>query len=322
MGSTPVAIGSSVPPWPAFSALSRRRTRAITWVDVIPGGLSMTSQPWMGTPLRLRATGASSTGRGATGRRFGRLQGSGLVAGLTAFVLFVLDVVLVIIIVEVVVLIVFFVFGTGLVVLVLIVVEVVFLFVFGFVVARPFAVHPGMGAVVGADMIFIVLVILIVAGILPAEVARDIGFVEQTVDVVGIFERSVGLERQRRDVAQLYLAGDLAAEEGRGAAHGRHRLFDVPAAERRDKGSRVAEVRTDPDFGHGDVEVLEFGIAEITPAQDIRQRVAQLLADTQLPLRWVAACAFVAHEIVSFFTDGIMGADRYRRGNSMNRQRA
>ena len=63
----------------------------------------------------------------------------------------------------------------------------------------------------------------------------------------------------------------------------------LTTAERRDEGGGVAEIRADPDFCHGDIEVLEFGIAEITPAQNFRQRVAQFLADTQLPLRWAAA---------------------------------
>src|SRR4051794_82686 len=100
MGRTPVAIGSSVPPWPAFSALSRRRARAITWVDVIPGGLSMTSQPWTGSPFRLRAT-APSAGRGAIlGLQVLRLQRGRRVALLLVLV-FVLDVVLIIVIVVV-----------------------------------------------------------------------------------------------------------------------------------------------------------------------------------------------------------------------------
>src|SRR5260370_25833769 len=55
IGSTPVASGSSVPPCPAFSASSARRTAATARLEVMPGGLSRTSQPWPGTPPRLRA---------------------------------------------------------------------------------------------------------------------------------------------------------------------------------------------------------------------------------------------------------------------------
>src|SRR5260370_10817522 len=55
IGSTPVASGSSVPPCPAFSASSARRTAATARLEVMPGGLSRTSQPWSGTPRRLRA---------------------------------------------------------------------------------------------------------------------------------------------------------------------------------------------------------------------------------------------------------------------------
>src|SRR3546814_11812000 len=55
MGSTPVAIGSRVPPCPALAAFSSRRARETTWVEVGPAGLSTTSQPFTGRPLRLRA---------------------------------------------------------------------------------------------------------------------------------------------------------------------------------------------------------------------------------------------------------------------------
>src|SRR5580704_16438423 len=55
IGSTPVARGSSVPPCPAFSASSARRAAATARLDVMPKGLSRTSQPWSGTPRRLRA---------------------------------------------------------------------------------------------------------------------------------------------------------------------------------------------------------------------------------------------------------------------------
>src|SRR5918998_6774145 len=53
-GRTPVAKGSSVPPWPTFWALVSRLTRATTSVEVTPSPLSTTSQPLMGRPLRLR----------------------------------------------------------------------------------------------------------------------------------------------------------------------------------------------------------------------------------------------------------------------------
>src|SRR5258708_16037298 len=55
IGSTPVASGSSGPPCPAFSASSARRSAATARLEVMPGGLSRTSQPWSGTPRRLRA---------------------------------------------------------------------------------------------------------------------------------------------------------------------------------------------------------------------------------------------------------------------------
>src|SRR5262249_17019371 len=45
MGSTPVASGSRVPAWPAFLAEKARLTTDTAWVDVMPIGLSSTSQP-------------------------------------------------------------------------------------------------------------------------------------------------------------------------------------------------------------------------------------------------------------------------------------
>src|SRR5690625_550358 len=53
-GSRPVASGSSVPPWPTLRASRSRRTRLTTSVDVMPDGLSMTSQPLTLRPLRRR----------------------------------------------------------------------------------------------------------------------------------------------------------------------------------------------------------------------------------------------------------------------------
>jgi hypothetical protein len=45
MISTPVAIGSSVPPWPTRRVFASRRIRATTSCDVIPDGLSTTINP-------------------------------------------------------------------------------------------------------------------------------------------------------------------------------------------------------------------------------------------------------------------------------------
>src|SRR5690349_24644499 len=55
-GRMPLASGSRVPPWPAFSASKRRRTIATARAELTPRGLSSTSQPWTGWPRRLRAT--------------------------------------------------------------------------------------------------------------------------------------------------------------------------------------------------------------------------------------------------------------------------
>src|SRR5512132_57920 len=56
MGRTPVASGSSVPPWPALAAPVARRTLLTTAADVRPAGLSITSQPLSALPRRRSAT--------------------------------------------------------------------------------------------------------------------------------------------------------------------------------------------------------------------------------------------------------------------------
>src|SRR6478609_2519959 len=45
IGSRPEARGSSVPAWPAFLALKARFTTLTAWVEVMPTGLSSTTQP-------------------------------------------------------------------------------------------------------------------------------------------------------------------------------------------------------------------------------------------------------------------------------------
>jgi hypothetical protein len=44
-GSTPVASGSNVPPWPTLRARVIRRARLTASVEVIPWGLSRHNQP-------------------------------------------------------------------------------------------------------------------------------------------------------------------------------------------------------------------------------------------------------------------------------------
>src|SRR6185503_1544880 len=59
MGSTPVASGSRVPAWPALRASNSRRTALTACVDVMPAGLSSTSQPWIALPFLRRAMACS-----------------------------------------------------------------------------------------------------------------------------------------------------------------------------------------------------------------------------------------------------------------------
>src|SRR4249920_3816508 len=62
MGSSPVARGSRVPPWPAFAAWNTRRTAPTAWVEVMPTGLSRMTQPSTFSPRRLPAIGFAFPG--------------------------------------------------------------------------------------------------------------------------------------------------------------------------------------------------------------------------------------------------------------------
>src|SRR5258708_3855136 len=70
-GRMPLASGSRVPPWPAFSASKSRRTTATARAELTPTGLSSASQPWIGWPRRLRATVVLGTLVGARVLGFG-----------------------------------------------------------------------------------------------------------------------------------------------------------------------------------------------------------------------------------------------------------
>jgi hypothetical protein len=52
-GSAPEASGSSVPAWPARLALNSRLMMLTAWVEVMPIGLSSTTQPWTSRLSRL-----------------------------------------------------------------------------------------------------------------------------------------------------------------------------------------------------------------------------------------------------------------------------
>src|SRR5579875_3145636 len=76
MGRQPEASGSSVPAWPQRRAANRRFTRLTAWVDVMPIGLSSTTQPCTSRLSRLkgfRGEGSSAAGGGCgvTSRRVG-----------------------------------------------------------------------------------------------------------------------------------------------------------------------------------------------------------------------------------------------------------
>src|ERR1700712_1183031 len=53
IGRPPEASGSSVPAWPARLAWNSRFTTATAWVEVMPTGLSSTTQPWTSRLSRL-----------------------------------------------------------------------------------------------------------------------------------------------------------------------------------------------------------------------------------------------------------------------------
>src|SRR5690242_2773851 len=68
IGRQPEASGSSVPAWPARLALNRRLITETAWVDVMPTGLSSTTQPCTSCFSRLRCCFPSLACGGAPGR--------------------------------------------------------------------------------------------------------------------------------------------------------------------------------------------------------------------------------------------------------------
>src|SRR3954447_3070949 len=124
----------------------------------------------------------------------------------------------------------------------------------------------------------------ILVGRTALEVARDVGTVKEGLDAARLLERGVEREGDRRHEAERHLARDLAADEGGAAAQRLDDLGRVRAGERHDEGGGVLEVGADPHLGHGDVGALQDRVAEIVPAEDRGEGVAQLLADAQLPL--------------------------------------
>src|SRR5450631_2634324 len=53
IGRQPETSGSSVPAWPARLAVNRRLITLTAWVEVMPTGLSSTTQPWTSRLSRL-----------------------------------------------------------------------------------------------------------------------------------------------------------------------------------------------------------------------------------------------------------------------------
>src|SRR5579863_4438101 len=152
IGSTPVASGSRVPPCPTFSALRRRRTFATACAELIPAGLSRTSQPCTGTPRRLRA--------------------------------------------------------------------------------------------------ILVPVGVVAVGLVGSEIAMDLGTMQQLVDSGCVIEGGIEPEGEPGRIAQIDLAGDHAAQVGRGTREPRERLPCAFAGEWHHEDGGVAEVRAHANFRH------------------------------------------------------------------------
>src|SRR5580658_2789849 len=66
IGRQPDASGSSVPAWPARLAENKRLITATAWVEVMPTGLSSTTQPWTSRLFFLAARAAGSLLVGAS----------------------------------------------------------------------------------------------------------------------------------------------------------------------------------------------------------------------------------------------------------------
>src|SRR5690349_21696006 len=68
IGRQPEASGSRVPAWPARLARNSRLITDTAWVEVMPTGLSSTTQPWTSNFSRLRCCLPSPACGGAPGR--------------------------------------------------------------------------------------------------------------------------------------------------------------------------------------------------------------------------------------------------------------
>ena len=85
------------------------------------------------------------------------------------------------------------------------------------------------------------------------------------------------------ELAELFVAGTSYEEIQRGAAERLDGPLNLVAAQRDDEGGGMLQIRAHTHLGHGDRSAGQIRVADVVALQNARQRVAQLLADTQLP---------------------------------------
>ena len=89
-------------------------------------------------------------------------------------------------------------------------------------------------------------------------------------------------------------------QKRRAALQPGHDLVGIGAGERHHKGGSVPQIGADPHLGHRDVGVAQRRIAQFARPQQLRQRMAQLLADPQLPLARHAGARADDHDRVAW----------------------
>jgi hypothetical protein len=109
------------------------------------------------------------------------------------------------------------------------------------------------------------------------KVAGYLGAREHGTDAAGLIERAVKRKYKVWRIAQGHFPGEASSQKSRAAFKPGNDFGCVAAGERHYERRRVAQIGADPNFGNGYAGILEQRITTFTVAEDLRQRVPQLL---------------------------------------------